>query len=793
MIKKIKLVNWKTHKNSELEFSEGTNVIVGINGAGKSSIMDAISFALFGTFPKLLSRKQKLDDLITNKPQKANEARIKLEFFFNGKEYSVLRVLERGKGTTYSEIRVKTGEKDILLESVSSQRVTDEIKKILKIDYELFSRAIYSEQNGIDYFIELSPGDRAKKIDNLLRIDNFEKARSSVVTLKTKLEGEKIALQNTFKEDNIRIKEMEIEELKNKIILDENTIKENSKEAENLKIQILNMQKRIDDIEQKIMEQKRLEEKIFHLKKDLDDKKSNYNKIKNIIGDEDLEKMNKKLSSFIDQINKLEKEYSQINFNYEKVFSEKTRMESERESLEKRNKEIEKKIDKLKEYIFIYDSLLKKYNNNIMKILDEKRKQLQEINSMISVLEYKKNENENISLQIEKLENKCPVCGSDINVEKKKHLMHLKEKENQDLINQINLNQNEKKIIELEIKKLEEDFKKIEESKKYVEESENIKKEFYENENRIKEIDNILPFLQSNFKKIKDQMEDIKIQIEKTKDEKLKIQSIIEKFNELLELEEKIKNLEQEINISIQDKSNLEKYLENENYVELKKNFENMKSRFTEIKTLVSEKEKNVNERKYQLEKMIKELNLIKEQKNYILKLENILRNLSIFELSLERTQNQLREEFIETVNKKMSEIWPDLYPYADYNDIRLFVDEGNYILQLLTSTGDWINVENVSGGESTMACLALRIAFSLVLVPHLNWLILDEPTHNLDEKSVLNLNETLRDRIKDFVSQVFIITHDKHLENAASGELYRINRNKDEDGYSEIVRVTEI
>jgi ATPase subunit of ABC transporter with duplicated ATPase domains len=90
------------------------------------------------------------------------------------------------------------------------------------------------------------------------------------------------------------------------------------------------------------------------------------------------------------------------------------------------------------------------------------------------------------------------------------------------------------------------------------------------------------------------------------------------------------------------------------------------------------------------------------------------------------------------------------------------------------------------------MACLVLRISFSLVLVPHLNWIILDEPTHNLDAKSVESLNQALKDQIKDFVGQIFLITHEQKLENAASGELYRIERNKDEDGYSEIIRLTE-
>jgi len=48
MIKRVRLKNWRSHYDTDLRFDEGTNVIIGINGAGKSSVLEAIFFALFG-------------------------------------------------------------------------------------------------------------------------------------------------------------------------------------------------------------------------------------------------------------------------------------------------------------------------------------------------------------------------------------------------------------------------------------------------------------------------------------------------------------------------------------------------------------------------------------------------------------------------------------------------------------------------------------------------------------------------------------------------------------------------
>ncbi|MEM7825998.1 MAG: AAA family ATPase, partial [Candidatus Aenigmatarchaeota archaeon] len=74
MITKVKLKNWRSHLESEFNFSSGTNVLIGIMGSGKTSVMNAICFALFGTFPEIQTRKLRLEDIIMKKPVEKNVA-----------------------------------------------------------------------------------------------------------------------------------------------------------------------------------------------------------------------------------------------------------------------------------------------------------------------------------------------------------------------------------------------------------------------------------------------------------------------------------------------------------------------------------------------------------------------------------------------------------------------------------------------------------------------------------------------------------------------------------------------
>ena len=184
-------------------------------------------------------------------------------------------------------------------------------------------------------------------------------------------------------------------------------------------------------------------------------------------------------------------------------------------------------------------------------------------------------------------------------------------------------------------------------------------------------------------------------------------------------------------------------------------------------------------------------INSYEKEKNEIKKYEQIIKELKIFSKALEETQVQLRKEFIDTVNYTMSTIWSNIYPYEDFVGARLNIQNRDYVLQLKERTGDWVEVERIaSGGERSIACLVLRIAFALVLAPQLKWLVLDEPTHNLDRKAVEDLSQTLRTRAGEFIEQIFLITHDEKLEESVTGQLYRLEREKGKDGFTKIIEI---
>jgi DNA repair exonuclease SbcCD ATPase subunit len=126
---------------------------------------------------------------------------------------------------------------------------------------------------------------------------------------------------------------------------------------------------------------------------------------------------------------------------------------------------------------------------------------------------------------------------------------------------------------------------------------------------------------------------------------------------------------------------------------------------------------------------------------------------------------------------------------------IRLTVDGtkgGDYTLQLRDHVGNWIPVEGIaSGGERTDACLALRIAFAMVLAPNLKWIVFDEPTHNLDSQGIEELAKVMRERLPEIVRQILLITHEERLEGAVSGYLYRFYRNKAVNEPTRVEQVT--
>lgn len=781
MITKVKLKNWRSHLDSELDFSEGTNCFIGHTGSGKTSVMDAICFGLFGTFLQLQQKKMKLEDIIMKKPSQKDQAEVNVYFDIDGTEWSIKRTVTKGKST--AELR-KNGE---LIEGPQASKVTEEIEKILKMDYELFSRAVYSEQNQLDMFLTIPKGQRMKKIDELLAIDRFEKARMNTRAIVNKCSSaleEKEAITKNLEADEglkkfdmikrefIETKERE-EKLKKQL---EDTVNRKIKTARDLLI-LKEQQKKLQSVEEESKKYTALIE----------------------ITEIDLEKLKAELVDFAEKtVEDLNNENNNISVDVEKlkihIDEEKSNLDKLKEEYAEENAKIklieEEKLSKIEKEANEFDDFSEKLKKSPLKKIDSelksKQKELEKVQMNIQKSMAKISELEDGLHELSLAGSVCPVCNSKLTENKKSSLLAKKKKQLEELKKVIDTSQPLIEKTREEIEKLEKKFRETEKMEERLDQIKDSKqqlrlltKELKDLKDKVKVFINQkkmfeknIEMLENNLKSLDKRQEGIKQVLSKKEEANIKLDRLKEYGQKLSQL-----GIEREM-LSSFSFSILEKF---------EQEYQTIIGMEKELQAHLSNQADIINEKQKLLNEIESKKNILENYKLEMKRTEAIAEQLQFLESALEATQEQLRKDFVTAVNEAMQSIWGELYPYKDIFNIRLGIEEGDYVLQLQDSSG-WIPADGIaSGGERSIACLALRIALSLVLAPSVGMLVLDEPTHNLDSKSVEELANVLRDKITKFVEQVFLITHDPSLENAVSGYLYRLEREKAKDGFTKV------
>jgi exonuclease SbcC len=778
MIKKIKLFNWKSHKNSEFIFKKGTNVLTGIIGAGKSTVIEAMCYALFGTYPAINSKAVNLNEIIMNKPNQMEEAKVQLEFSYNGKNYFVERTIFLGKNANQAKIL----EEGKLIAGPKPNDVTEKIEEILEIDYDLFSRAIYSEQNQIDFFLKLSPMQRKKKFDELLELEKYEKARKTNVYVMNRIKRMVEDRKGLLKKSCDMIDENALKELKNKKKEKEKKQEELNEKEKKAREELEKELKEIDVLEKKEKKFRELNESIIARKSKITESEKKLKEVR-----VEIEKASKTEEE--KEVEKLEKEKKEIEKKLKEVSLIKEREKAKKEKkefLEKQRKELpkttEKEIqEKIKE-IEEQTKEIKEQTKEIERKIEEKEKELIEAKKGFLVNEKKIEEIEENTRKLIKSESECPVCSTKLSKEKKIEIINSYEKE-QERIKIINkaLKEEEERIS----REIEESKKTLKENKEKENSMEKERNEMELKKNELKKLNEIEKALKECENEIKE-LSELREKLEKEKlEEKLK-----EKEKKIKE-KEKIIELIQEFSRMRQWKKETEELEKEKKELNYKENsFNEKKTKIEKIKSSLEsiEKEKKSNKEliesiKENIEKIEKEKKKTEEMKKEIQKQEELLVNLSLFNSALNETQAELRKEMINTINEAMDSIWSNIYPYGDFTSIKMVIEEGNYEIKVKEKNGKWVRVEGIlSGGERSIAAICIRIAFALVLTQNLSWLILDEPTHNLDSNSVSELSKMMKERLPNLVEQIFVITHDPEMEKAASASCYEIERDKENE-----------
>jgi len=811
IFKSLIIENIRSYKNHAINFPTGTSLFEGDIGSGKSTILMAVEFALFGL------GNQKGDSLLRKGSKRGS---VLLEFEVESSNIQVKRSLVRKDNI--SPVRQEKGILGINGKKIglSPSEIKEKILKILnfkepinpRAQSVIFRYAIYTPQEDMKFILSQKPDLRLETLRKAFGIEDYKIAAenaaliSRVIKDKFKfLEGQTEDLDGK-KEDLKNKKERKDE---NKSILSNLTIKE-----EKFEFELNGKQLELENLQNTELDLKKIQAQIPHVTKQIKDKKflthNYYNEI------EELEKEN--LSKFIPTIDKLEKIESPTTESEQNLNKKINTLKDISRKLEGLNAnlklliddklEIEKKIGEKKNKNI---SQLEFEKNNLISTLEDQKKlieshqeQINRISEKIYKLEAKKIDIEEKVDNVEGLGDICPICGTELDKEHKKNLKNERKKEikginseikiieevrirgNEELndlkIHLINfedsleelkeiiekisrLNKLKEKIVEIEtdIEILNSDAGSIvdislkcdnfEEYINYYEILLETLREYLRNQ---KELKSIIDQLERNKKKIEDNLRNIKIY---EKD----IHSL--KQN-LAEYEEKSKGIDIILNEIKKIKSDRD---------DASNKVQKIKENIASTKTLLNSLEEDIK----QLNEEIKKKESLKKQL-YTLKDYNIWFNeylIPTLSLIEKHVMQNIHQEFNENFKKWFGLLMDDPSKTGKINE---------EFTPIVEQDGFEQEINYLSGGEKTSVALAYRLALNNIVQKvstsmKSNLLILDEPTDGFSKEQLFKVRDILNELD---CPQIIIVSHERELESFADN-VFRVEK---VDGVSKVM-----
>ncbi|MGC8478381.1 MAG: AAA family ATPase [Candidatus Micrarchaeia archaeon] len=760
MIDYIELKGWKTHANTRIEFRKGTNVLIGIMGAGKSSVMDAISFALFGTFPALKQKKVSLEGVIMSRPEQKKSAEVRLAFTINGNEYVVTRKIERGAGSSASL------EKNGKHLQTQPERVNEEIEKALGMNFDTFSRAIYAEQNKLDYMLELRKGDRKKQIDEMLNLDRFARAEENTTSLINNI-------KNAIADEEQMVGSIDVSTARGQL---ESMVHE--KEKTESSINALGE------------ESKKSEKEAALLKAKLEGYKKEYERRKLL--SEELNKIGGKISSLKSEIEKIsamkismqeakaEAERLEVEIaNSSKEFDAALREEKETErklgELHAAKLQQEKKIEEKKKLAKRLEGIDQR---KLAEELESKSKEFKVAGNAAASAASRKKEEEKWLKELLAHMDVCPLCRQSLSEELREKLIQDRKSEIAKLEAGAKEAVEKGELLEKEISKLQDELNAAKAAAERLKEYEGVEEA---TEKLAIEEEAVRKMAESAAKQAQVLSEELEQSRKRYGEAKLKLDYAhrLEAYKKELEEEQaRQEKLGAELRlITIDEKA----------IYEIQEILSKESSKLSELLSKLAGEKKYLESVLKQIDEKAAEIAKFEAMKERIEQRKAMVADLNKFKSALVDAEALLRSSLVESVNALMQDIWPKLYPYGDFGAVRLSAEKDDYVLEInaqANGSNNWVEVESIaSGGERSITALVLRIALSMVIVPNLRWLILDEPTHNLDKAGISKLVEVLGNTLPGVVEQVFIITHDESLKEISPAAIYMLDRDKASNG----------
>lgn len=197
----LTLTNFLSYRKATLDFRGlHTACICGANGAGKSSLLEAITWALWGE-----SRAGTEDDVIHTGADEVN-----VDFTFKNQDvtYRVIRARRRGGGAALEfQVETPTGFKALTERGMRStqQLILDH----LKLDYETFINSAYLRQGRADEFMLKKPSERKEILADLLKLNQYENLAEQAKDMSKHFKGQADQLEQNLASIKVQLQQRE--------------------------------------------------------------------------------------------------------------------------------------------------------------------------------------------------------------------------------------------------------------------------------------------------------------------------------------------------------------------------------------------------------------------------------------------------------------------------------------------------------------------------------------------------------------------------------------------------------
>jgi len=834
IIKELHLKNFISYSDANVSFPRGVIVIVGENGAGKTALLDGITYAL------LKEHSRGRDENLIKRGE--TNASIKLKFLAKGKEYEVEWKLSRSKSATGSLRQIEGNNSRPLVMPGSGERtILPEIMKLTGLGKGILLNAIYVRQGEIAGLLDVQASKRKEIIGQLLGIDELENIWRAIREPIDALEKERSNLEGRLNE--LPAKHEKLREIRNKISNAENRREELHRKLNEVNQKMENVKNTLNELEEKARRFQDLRTKIAELEgkcgemrarlSNIDDQLNRLESVRKAFQDrevyrsyyEENEQIKGELEKFKNERKIIEEEIEDLRSKQNSIEVKKEKRQSLEENKKQISNELEGILDKfeevagfrpqLNELLTSYQEIcqdLENYSQGLERILEEKEgakekyKMLKAVSGVIGFMT-------TIFLAIFLLA--IPIASPLLSIlpliTATPLIMSLSRKEKK-LENEISEIRNEIEGINGKITSLE-----------------GMKKDVAsipDKLQKITELDEKIKALDEEIKVLEIEVQDLK-DLEKRRDEIMgKITSYEERLKEIREYVEKYiraegilsqadvktrEELEKKINQLKQDKPAL--------MDELKRYEESLKRAKEELNMLgydesehrsKKEEYEELQEEKSRVEveiaKIKGEIESLKEQEENIRKeidgleaLRERYERLNQYIDSLERIRDRIfHKDALQRVIRRHAAILVEEYArrfLQEFSNLQFYdinLDEDFNII--VHGPAGEQTFEMLSGGEKIAIALILRLSIAALLTGEtLECLIMDEPTIHLDSerrRELVNLLKNFKGGGR-LIPQIIIVSHDRELEEAAD-VIYEVIRSEGTSKIRQVLREAE-